>query len=226
MSITTLFIDADETIFDFKKGQYTAFNIMWEKLGFKKNEEAYNLYDRINDNYWHLLEQGKVTKSELIIKRFSDLSDKIGIRFDPYLAEDIYQYTLGNQAFWFEGAKDAIIDLSKRYDIYVTTNGDASTQKNRAHLAGLDKYIKDMFVSEEIGFPKPQKEYFDYCTGHSNNRLDEIVMIGDSLRSDIKGATEYGIKSIWANFRKQNIQCNYPIVIEAHNWQDILNYLE
>ena len=82
----------------------------------------------------------------------------------------------------------------------MVTNGTLSIQKGRIKSAGMRPYFKDIFISEEIGYDKPGKAYFDYCFSRiSNFHRENTVIIGDSLTSDILGGKNAGIRTVWYN---------------------------
>ena len=82
----------------------------------------------------------------------------------------------------------------------VVTNGTSQTQYRRLALSGLDVLMKDIFVSEDAGSQKPQKAYFDYCFSRIPGALpEEMLIVGDSLSSDILGGNLAGIDTCWVN---------------------------
>jgi 2-haloacid dehalogenase len=89
--------------------------------------------------------------------------------------------------------------------IYIVTNGVAITQKMRIKNSIIRKYISDLFVSEDIGFQKPRKEYFDYVFSKiPNPDMRNTIIVGDSLTSDIAGGVQSGIDTCW--FNKDNVK--------------------
>ena len=115
-------------------------------------------------------------------------------------AEELYRRQLDASAFLIDGALELCAYLKDRYDLYVVTNGTSSTQYKRLAASGLDGFMKDIFVSEDAGSQKPQKEYFDYCFSRipdANPR--RMLLIGDSPASDIKGGMAAGTYTCWYN---------------------------
>ena len=223
-NIKTVFLDIDDTLFDFKAGQKEAFIQTFEQMNYPCTKEIYVLYDKINEYFWKEFEKGTVTKEDLLWQRFEALYEKMGVNGDAFETELIYQKLLGNQAIWIDGAEDALKYLCGKYDVYVTTNGYGETQRNRVKKTGVDKLVKGLFISEIVGFQKPQKEYFDYCFNISNASRDTTVIIGDSLSSDMKGGINAGIKTIWFNYRNA-VNNSLPIDITVNNWQEIYSIL-
>ena len=102
-----------------------------------------------------------------------------------------------------DGAKDIVEYLSKKYILCSASNAPYIQQIGRLTTSGLISYFKHNFISQEIGFDKPSKEFFDVCFERLNGiKKEQTIMIGDSLTADIKGARDYGITSIWFNFEK------------------------
>jgi 2-haloacid dehalogenase len=115
-------------------------------------------------------------------------------------AEDAYRVWLGEGAYLMEGAVEILDYLKERYPLYVVTNGVGATQRKRLKASGLDKYFRDIFISEEAGSQKPQKEFFEYCFAHIKEAgPEEMMVIGDSLTSDIQGGVNAGIDTCWFN---------------------------
>ena len=220
----TLFMDADDTIFDFGAAQRAALFATFDALDLPLTEEEYKLYDAINLRHWKKLERGETTKQRLIYERFEDLYSAIGKPGDVVKTEDLYQNFLGEQAFWLPGAKEGVEKLSNRYEIYILTNGYASSQLNRVRKSGLRAFVKDVYVSEAVGYNKPDKAYYDYCLAHSGADKGQTLCIGDSLTSDIQGAINAGIKTLWCNFSFAPTPPT-PIDFIVYSWDDILSIL-
>ena len=104
-------------------------------------------------------------------------------------------------AVLIDGAEDICRYLKERgYGLYVVTNGTSTTQYKRLALSGLDAYMDGIFVSEDAGSQKPQKEYFDYCFARIPQAdPSRMLLVGDSLTSDIKGGINAGVSTCWYN---------------------------
>ena len=221
--ITTIFIDVDGTILDFKKCQMHALIKACESLNIPINDDMVDSYDKINDNQWLLYEKGLTTKEKLSVERFRIFAEKYNILIDPALLQKKYHTYLGDFAFYLNGAKEGINKLSEKYDIYLITNGTDYIQNSRIKVSQLDKIIKDAFISDTIGYPKPYKEFFDYCFNKTKLKNNEVIVIGDSLSSDIKGGIEYNLKTIWFNLTDK--KTDLKIDAEVHSWDELINLL-
>ena len=222
--IKTLFLDADDTVFDFAKAQRAALFSAFESLGYPIDENIYKIYDQINISYWKKLERGETSKEKLVFDRFTDLFAITGMSGDEIRAEEAYQSRLGTYAFWWEGAKEGMAYLSQKYDIFILTNGHGDTQVSRVRRSGLNAYIKGLFVSELVGYAKPQKEYYDYCFARSGADKATTVCVGDSLTSDIKGGRDYGLKTLWCNFKGEK-ETGAEADWIAHDWKELTTIL-
>jgi 2-haloacid dehalogenase len=196
----TLLFDADNTLLDFTACEREALNLTFQKHGYPLNEVIREAYERINLNLWKQYELGKMDRKTVIYSRFGLLFKEIGIEDDGIAFEDDYQELLGMQHFFTTDALQVVEYLYANYDLYIVTNGVTATQLRRLKDSKLDQYMKKIFVSEETGYQKPMKEYFDYCFSRiADLDLARTMIIGDSLSSDIKGGNNAGIKTCWYN---------------------------
>lgn len=198
---TTILFDADDTLLDFNKDETQALTVILEKYGIEKSEENIKAYKEINVGLWKALERGEIDKPTLKKIRFSLFFEKIGFvtTEDHYKINEEYLSNLSGGGNLLDGAKDLIENLKAQgYDLYIVTNGIEKTQKRRLTKAGILPYFSEIFVSEAIGHQKPKKEYFDYVLSHIKEKdIGRVLLIGDSLTSDIKGAVDAGIACAW-----------------------------
>jgi len=159
----TLLFDIDGTLLDFKKAEDYAMHKTFSDHHLELTSEIFEIYEEINSKLWKDFELGLIDKKTVVYTRFVKLFNKLGINEDGVAFEDEYQWNLGHGAYLIKHAIEILEYLSKKYDLYVVTNGVASTQYNRLKLLDLNKYFKDIFISEEIGYQKPKIEFFDYC---------------------------------------------------------------
>lgn len=198
--ITTVLWDVDGTLLDFLYSQRIAITKCFQSIGREITDEMIQRYSRINDSYWKRLELGEITKDRLLPGRFITLFEEYGIEgvnIEAFLRE--YQEQLGKVFCYLDSSLELCRELKEEgIRQYVVTNGVASTQKNKLELSGLTELMEDLFISEEIGAPKPHKVFFDYCLSHIDERdKEKILLVGDSLSSDIKGGIQAGIPVCW-----------------------------
>ena len=198
--IEFLFLDLDDTILDFHKAERIALSKTIREFGVEPTEEILNLYHEINDWHWKQLELGKLTRDEVLVNRFGVLFEKLGQTVDAAACAKIYEKNLSIGHYFLPGAEEAVDALSKKYRLFLASNGTASVQKGRMTSANLYRFFEQVFVSQEIGHNKPSKEYFDGCFARIPDFDPRKAMIvGDSLSSDIQGGINAGLKTVWVN---------------------------
>ena len=195
-----LFLDLDDTILDFKTAERIAIGKTIRDFGVEPTEEILTQYHKINKWHWEQLELGKLTRAEVLENRFKVLFSELGVAVDPEKVARAYECNL-SQGHWFlPGAEETVACLSKRYRLFLASNGTASVQKGRMTSANLYRFFETVFVSQEIGHNKPSKAYFDACFASIPGFDPERAMIvGDSLSSDIQGGINAGIRTVWVN---------------------------
>ena len=206
----TLLFDIDGTLLDFKKAEDYAMHKTFSDHHLELTSEIFEIYEEINSKLWKDFELGLIDKKTVVYTRFVKLFNELGIEEDGVAFEDEYQWNLGHGAYLIKHAIEILEYLSKKYDLYVVTNGVASTQYNRLKLLDLNKYFKD------IGYQKPKIEFFDYCFRHIEHfDKDKALIIGDSLTSDMQGGINAQIDTCWYNpneyINNTNIKPTYEI---------------
>lgn len=196
-----LFLDMDGTFLDFHAAERAAFFKAFQKAGAEPTQENYERYSALNDSLWKAFERGEIEKQDIRNSRFTKLFEALGLEADGIATEREYERFLGKGHDLIPHAKEVLEYLAGRYPLYVVTNGFAQVQKTRLALAGIDRFMTQKFISEQIGYQKPQKEFFDACFAQLEQKFapSEILLIGDSLTSDIRGAHNAGIASCWFN---------------------------
>lgn len=198
---TTLLFDADETLLDFQKDETAAIMGILDYCSVEKSEKNIATYKKVNKSLWKSIEKGEIDKETLKKIRFSLFFKEIGYTSneDPFKTNERYLSYLASGGSLLSGARELLDELhDEGYDMYIVTNGIEKTQKQRLTKAGIIDYFNGIFVSEAIGYQKPRKEYFSYVLSHINERdISKVLLIGDSLTSDILGAVNAGIPCAW-----------------------------
>lgn len=199
-----LLLDADGTLYDFEASQAHALERAYRGAGFANalpySPEILNGYSRINQSWWRKLERGECTKEELQLGRFREFFESLGISFDPAAFNQMYMEELGNGTYLLSHAEEVCRELAKTCALYIVTNGVSRTQRRRIGGSALNGLFREIFVSEDAGVPKPEAGYFDYVfskLGEVNRK--SILLVGDSLSSDMQGAENAGLDSCWLN---------------------------
>lgn len=198
--IEFLFLDLDDTILDFHKAERIAIGKTIREFGVEPTEAVLNRYHLINKAHWEKLERGEITRVEVLVNRFAALFEELGVAVNATACARAYEENLAIGHYFLPGAEEAVKSLGRKYRLYLASNGTATVQHGRLTSAGLYPYFEQVFISEEIGFNKPSREYFEACfakiPGFDPARA---VIVGDSLTSDILGGKNAGLTTVWVN---------------------------
>lgn len=213
--IECVMLDLDDTILDFHKAERIALSKTIRDFGVEPGEDVLNRYHLINKAHWEMLERGELTREEVLTNRFAVLFRELGRQVDPVACARDYEGNLGIGHYFLPGAEEAVTELHKKYKLYLASNGTASVQHSRLKSANLYRHFDGIFISQEIGFNKPAKEYFEACFAKIPGfDPKKAIMAGDSLTSDILGGKNAGIATVWVNpshKKAGDIQPDYEI---------------
>ena len=199
--IEFLFLDLDDTILDFHKAEHIAVRKAISEAGVEATDEVCARYSQINLMHWQMLERGEITREQVLVNRFGVLFEEMGHKVDPVSVARNYERLLGIGHYFLPGAEDTVKKvLFGNYRMFLASNGTASVQHSRLTSADLYPYFEQVFVSQEIGFNKPSREYFDGCFARIPGfDPEKALMVGDSLTSDILGGINAGLRTCWVN---------------------------
>lgn len=203
-------LDADETILDFVRSSRESLAHAMRALGLPYGDDFFSLYKAINDGVWKEYEQGQITKKQLMQVRFVRFLERIGVQADAQKLNAVYFETLSHTGYLLDGAAEFLRGLKERGKIYLITNGTPAAQYGRLRSLGLEHFFDGIFISDEIGFSKPDARFFAYVLDKAGLQRRECAVIGDSLTSDIRGANNAGILSIWYNAKGKIAEGAHP----------------
>lgn len=196
--ITTILFDLDDTLLDFTKAEAIALRRALEEAGLPAGKDVLDRYHVINRRQWELLEEGLLTREQVLVRRFQLLFEELGVKADPKAVCEQYETYLA-QGHWFvPGAPELLRVLAPRYELYLASNGASFVQRRRLESAGITGYFQGIFLSEEVGADKPQRAFFEACFASIPHfQKETALMVGDSLTSDIRGGKNAGIRTCW-----------------------------
>ena len=200
MRYPVVFFDADDTLFDFEKTKQTALEALFEEAGFPRSEALTAAYERINRQLWREFEQGKVDQATLKVARFSRFCEATGLAADPEWLSVRYVHHLSQGTDLLPGAEALVRTLHGQVRLALITNGLQAVQRPRFAKSLICEHFEVIVVSEEVGVAKPNPEIFRIaweqmgCPDRSG-----ILMVGDSLASDMQGGNNFGIATCWYN---------------------------
>lgn len=210
-----LLCDADNTIFDFEKAEEFAFYDACAEVGLQATPELLEIYSVINQSLWELLEKGGITQSVLRVRRFELFLEKIGFEYDAKVMATAFTDSLGRQSVPIEGAFEAVKRWSKLVPIIIVTNGIAKVQHGRMDSCAIAPFISGLVISEEVGVAKPHPKMLEM--GMEMAKVTDkrrVLMLGDSLSSDIAAAANAGVDACWYNPKGMENKKNLPVAYE------------
>lgn len=224
-----LIFDLDDTILDFKKGEHEGLNKIYANnlIPNVQFDQWFPVFKRVNSEVWRQIEAGGSVK-ELLDTRFSKTYQEFGMGIDGKIFEQEYRNHLDQNYYVLEGAKELIEKLKQQnFTVIAGTNGNSSTQRSRLKGTELESVFDDIVISDEIGYAKPNKQFFNIMIERNEGMTPEnTIMIGDSLRSDIQGAINAGITNIW--FNPFGIENNTEIKpdFEASTFEEVETFIQ
>lgn len=200
--IKVILWDIDGTLLDFEAAERNALRECFSsfQLGTCTDTMIAN-YSSINTTYWSRLERGEISKQQVMIGRFQEFFHSEQICFHDIEAfNQEYQIQLGNTICFIDHSDSLVQELQAFVKQYAVTNGSLIAQKRKLEKSGFDQLLDDVFISDQIGAEKPSGEFFDHVFLHIDQHdKSEIMIVGDSLTSDMKGGNLAGIKCCWYN---------------------------
>ena len=226
--IRTIFVDLDDTIWDFTANSKVALKAVYERYQLD-NQCSYDIFIKeyllINEQLWSLYHHGKIEKDFLKRERFRASFERCGIICEyPERFDYDYLETIVTLKKVVAGAPKLLQHLKKRGSVNVLSNGFANLQFRKLQSAGLDRYIDLMVLSDDIGVTKPDKQLFDYALEKAKANAETTLMIGDNYDADILGAYNAGWKTIFFNRRGESIGNNVADLV-VQSLEEIIPYL-
>lgn len=221
---TKLFFDFDDTLIDFKAAEKEALPKVFAHYHFPLTETVELKYREINRALWDQLERGEVTREALLERRFKETFQFFGRQVNGIEIDQTYRNFLVETIVLMDGAEEMLSTLSQNYDLYIVTNGICETQHKRLQAANLTTYFKEIFVSEQTGFQKPQIQFFDYVFQQIGDvKKEECLIIGDSYSADMIGGMNADIDTCWFNPHNNQPTASYQPTYEIKHLKDLLH---
>lgn len=204
MKYEIIIFDADETLFDFKKSERAAFKNTMLEFNIEYDENYHlKIYQEINTAIWKEFENGLITQKKLKVERFKRLSDRLNAGFDEIVFAKLYMKHLSYASFLYDDSIDLVESLHKNYRLSIVTNGLKDVQNNRIRRSIIAKYFEDIVISEEVEVSKPNPKIFELALNNiKHTDKSKVLIVGDSLTSDIQGGINSGIDTCWFNANK------------------------
>ncbi|MBE0635337.1 noncanonical pyrimidine nucleotidase, YjjG family [Candidatus Bipolaricaulota bacterium] len=193
-------VDADGTLFDFQRAEAIALEITPTQLSVSAPRQFADTFHAINAELWQAFEAGLLSARDVRTQRFRRVFEVLGLPGDPHVFSEAYLQNLIKESTFLEGAERFLQRITSRVGLVLLTNGFADVQHARIARLGLSDVFDHVVISEEVGVSKPHPGVFDIAFDRMGNPAKhDVLILGDSLSSDIRGGFDYGIDTCWYN---------------------------
>ena len=222
--IKVILWDIDGTLLNFEAAEKNAIRACFASHGLGEcSDEMLKRYSVINRKYWEALEKGELTKPQVLVGRFREFFEKEGLPVDK--AESVnaqYQVLLGDTVVFCDDGYELVNKFKNQVKQVAVTNGTKIAQDKKLVKSNLIELLDDVFISDVLGVEKPNKEFFDIVFERIGVfKIDEILIVGDSLTSDIRGGNNAGILTCWYNPKKLENTIGVHVDYEISNLWEI-----
>ncbi len=171
-NIKVIFIDIDNTLLDFDEYVKETMKNGFNHFSLKEYQPyMYDIFTQENNKLWLQIEKGEITFQELEKIRWNNIFKALDISFDGVLFEKYFRSSLYNSAILIDNAVEILSYLSKKYILCVASNGPYNQQIHRLEIAHIKQYFSYYFISEKIGYSKPNKEFFKAAFKELNQKI-------------------------------------------------------
>lgn len=228
-NIKVVLWDIDGTLLNFAAAEKAAIRKCFEIHGMGEcTDEMLTQYVEINHKYWKMLERGEMSKSDILVGRFAEFFSSQGLDVTKAAAfNEDYQVCLGDTVCFEDNALEVVLALQGKVRQYAVTNGTRVAQKRKLANSGLDKLLEKAFISDEIGVEKPMIGFFEAVWAQIGfYEKDEVIIVGDSLTSDMQGGVNAGILTCWYNPKGMENPSGLKLDYEIRNLNQLLQILD
>ncbi len=225
---STILWDIDGTLLDFNAAEKVALRTLFAKFGLGEcTDEMIARYSKINVRYWERLELQELSKPEILVGRFRDFFNEYGIDTSIVPAfNDEYQVRLGDTITFKDDSYEIIKSLCGRVKQYIVSNGTVAAQTNKLKRSGLGALFDGVYLSEEVAYEKPDVRFFEKIFSEiSEKDKAKILIVGDSLTSDMKGGINAGIVTCWYNPYGSPLREGFKVDHEIRDLHEIYSVL-
>jgi 2-haloacid dehalogenase len=227
VNLELILFDADRTLFDYDRAESDALRDTFCHFGLEYDIDIHlPVYREINERLWRKIEAGRITSRELRIERFRRMFDGLMSEADLTEFNRLYMINLSKGGYLLDGAEEVCGYLANRYRLAIVTNGIREVQMARFKGSPLEPFIEQVITSEDAGYSKPHSGIFNCAfraLGHSDKKT--VLMVGDSLDSDIAGGIGFGIRTCWYNPTKSPTLPGLEPDYEIANLRDLSTFL-
>lgn len=233
MTYKHLFLDFDDTLYDTHGNADIALGEIYEEFSLHRHFdslEAFTIpYWQVNVELWRQYAAAEITRDVLIVERFRrPLSlgrglEKVGREFCLKVSDRFLELCASKPGV-IQGAHEVMEHLKSRgYHLHMCSNGFHEVQYRKLQASSMLHYFDNVILSEDAGANKPSPLFFSHAFTVTGAGPEETLMIGDNFQTDILGAQNAGIDTMW--FNPKNMPLPSPVTYEVHHLREILTLL-
>ena len=227
MRYSTFLLDLDHTLFDSDFSEAAAFAMALGAVGIDEPSLYTAVYQRINIELWAAVERGETSPQQVRTRRFELLVDELGFDADPLLMADVFVAGLAESGDLYNGTRETIETLAGRASLALVTNGLSEVQRGRVERLDIGRHFDAIVISAEVGTAKPGTDIFDIVFEQLGSpQKESALMVGDSLTSDVRGGTNYGIDTCWFNPQIKKPQASDKVTHEIRQLDELLLFVD
>ena len=228
--------DADNTLLNFDAAESKALAETLVNYGIEPDAETVQTYRTINEELWRQLEKGQIRRDKLMGERFIRFLKAVNAAGNGVEMNKFYLDQLSTHPdLTSPNVLDVLRELSEVATLAVVTNGFDRVQSRRVRESGILDFVEDVFVSEKMDSEKPNRKIFDAALralGVENR--EHVLMVGDSLSSDVQGGVNAGLDTCWYNpnhaenpgkviptYEIASLEELYPLVMEQEELANV-----
>ena len=216
-----IFLDIDDTIFNFERCSQNALRHTCLALEVPYNQQAYMEFRRIDDTLWKEQKSGHISVEDVLRIRAERFMAFLGCPSLSLVYREHFAECLSEEVDLEPFAQESIKKLSSFVKLYAASNGSLTMQEARLKKVGLLSCFTELYVSDDIGFEKPDIRFFAEALKRSGWQKEDALMVGDSLSSDVEGANRFGMDCCWYNPKRKNVPSGYKLSGEIWNLQQL-----
>ncbi len=227
--IKVILWDIDGTLLNFDAAESYAIRKCFEIFDMGVcTDEMIARYSVINRTYWERLERGEISKQEVLVGRYREFFATEGLPVENAEAFNTeYQLRLGDYAFFNDNAYELVKKLKTKVKQYAVTNGTLVAQERKLEKSELNQLLDGVFISDVLGVEKPNVGFFTKVFETIGDyEKDEVLIVGDSLTSDIQGGNHAGIRCCWYNPKQLKDTGNRRIDYEIRDLWEVEKIIE
>ena len=197
-----IFIDIDDTLLDYIPCCREAF-----EFALPEHPEYFDLFFEISGRLFSEAKHGLHTIAEVM-----ELYPKEFIAAIGYPPEAVDPFKHAFRAAWGKthtlvpGAKEMLEHLkTKGYRLFAASNSFGHLQRSRLEQAGILPYFEDTYISMDIGYDKPDIRFYQEALRRCGLQAKEVLMIGDSMTTDVIGAQKAGMDALFFDRQKDDL---------------------